>query len=158
MTQVGLALVLSAGSLVSRIEQASSLQTKTGKGSASQAFPTGKLDPEPLTSRAIIRVLLANKDIPLRGIASCESVKHPGDKTTGDYVATVFSRLAEPGILWRTESTFRRLGSSEQKRWRIRLSLLGTEAGEVFDTGVTFDYDEKTAKLIKGSFQCSGTF
>ncbi len=112
---------------------------------------------EPLTGREIIRVLLANKDVSLSGIASCDSVKDPADKTTGDYVATVFSRLAEPGITWRMEPTFRRLGSAEQKRWRIRLSLQGSDAGDVFDTGVTFDYDEKTAKLIKGSFQCSGT-
>ena len=112
---------------------------------------------QPLSSREAIRVLLVNKDVPLRGIESCQSVKDPADLTVGDYTATIFSRLAETSISWNMALTFRSLGNASRKLWHVRLSLQGSDAGEVFDTGVMFDYDEKAAKLVKGSFKCSGT-
>jgi hypothetical protein len=113
--------------------------------------------PKPLTAKQTLRVLLANRDVSLNGNASCLSVISPGDKTVGDYLATMFSRLAEDQITWRSEVTFREIGAVKQKKWQVRLSLYGSDAADTYDTGVTFGYNAKNMAMIPGSFQCSGT-
>jgi hypothetical protein len=112
---------------------------------------------EPLTAKQTLRVLLANRDVSLNGNVSCRSVISPGDKTVGDYLATMFSRLAEDRITWRSEVTFREIGAVKEKKWQVRLSLYGSDAADNYDTGVTFGYNAKTMAMISGSFQCSGT-
>jgi hypothetical protein len=111
----------------------------------------------PLTERETLRVLVANRDVSLKNNESCQSVKNPADKTVGDYLATMFARLAEGATTWRSEVTFRRIGVATDKQWQIRLSLYGSDAGENYDTGVSFVYNLKRAKMMPGSFQCSGT-
>jgi hypothetical protein len=112
---------------------------------------------EPLTSKQTLRVLLTNRDVSLKGNESCRSVISPGDKTVGDYLATMFSRLAEDQITWRSEMTFRQIGMVTQRKWLVRLSLYGSDAADNYDTGVTFGYNARSGAMIPGSFQCSGT-
>jgi hypothetical protein len=111
----------------------------------------------PLTLRQTVRVLLANQAVLLKGNDSCGSVKDPADTTVGDYLATMFSRLGDDQVSWRSEVTFRPIGVAARKQWQVRLSLYGLDAADNYDTGVSFRYNAKTATMIPGSFQCSGT-
>jgi hypothetical protein len=111
----------------------------------------------PLTLKQTVRVLLANRDVSLKGNESCGSVKDPADKTVGDYLATMFSRLGDDQISWRSTVASRPIGVVASKQWQVRLSLYGLDAADNYDTGVSFRYNAKTATMIPGSFECSGT-
>jgi len=112
----------------------------------------------PLSKKEILKLLLANCDIPLRADASCAGVgSDVSDATIGDYVGGLLVQHSQrSGQNWIDVACELQPATAPSQFWKCTVVFHRIDGEERGGWGVTFLVQVSTRTVLRNSFRCTG--